>query len=301
MYNTIQYHGLDYTELPRVETQERFTVNTKRMFKGTPVAIESIKNELEALGYACVVTEGPNHTLEATIPNKLDSRNELDITTAPRQQWEYTVGSATKDILESDHPLLVGGTGPTGEVFIPLEASHINSLKEWLKSGDIPAFDYYLGRGYINSYEATSGEDAYFASQYNQANTLYYLMASGVRTIEIQLPLIRTTSQLPSGYTDVGSLINSDGMLIANDTIQNTPDMPDWLVLVLNGDTFWPNASSGAVIPSDPHPTATYSITKHYAWLEKVGTLSETNEGRINVVIEYHWGLWAEDLYGTPV
>lgn len=294
MYEEIVVRGDSIVELPKSVEVGRFNVSTKRTFKGIKEEIIAMADTLDAQGYTTTIHEGPLYLLEVSIPNLVDEFTNIpDNGTDRLAQYEYTINTSTKDILESNHPILVGGQGPDGEEYMPLEASHVSALKAWLKIGEAdakPAFDYYLGRGY--GLTPITGADFYLLAQLVQATKLYYLMASGVRTIDVKLPVIRQSFQLPYGYEGVSILTGDDGKLFDHTDLLDFASFPLWLhELLVDTPDF------EATVPL-PDPKATTPVKKHYGWLKKVNNLGETSEGRILLVIEYHWGLWSEIIYG---
>lgn len=297
--NLIKQRGnTTITELPRQFDTLRYTKSTKRTFKGTKEDIEAKRDELVEDGYQCVVTEGPLYTLDATIPGKVDAdTDEFDNFTRIQAQYEFTTNSVLKDLLESTHPLVYGGYDAANETMIdPLEVSHVNTLKSWLKQGtdEPPTFDYYMGTGYLSDNDINPGDATYFVTQYDQANRVYGLLASGVRSIEVPIPIVKRTFQYPPAYENIDELMPYEGKVISTNELKTSLGViPEWLDFRLSEAQY--NQSDPDVPPA---LVARAEIVKHYGWLQKTTVMADTSEGRISVSQEFTFGLWAADIYG---
>jgi hypothetical protein len=169
-------------------------------------------------------------------------------------------------------------------------------LKAWLKQGtdEPPTFDYYMGTGYLADNEINPGDADYFSAQYNQALTVYGLLASGVRSIEVPVSIIKRTFQFPPAYENIDELMPYEGKVISTDSLRPFLGViPEWLDFMLNDAQF--NSDDPDVPPA---LVARAEIVKHYGWLQKTTMMSDTSEGRIVANQEFTFGLWAADIYG---
>lgn len=285
----IVIRGKSVVELPREKSDLKFTHGTRRTFKGDKQDILDLYDDLTWQGYQCIVKEGPLYQLDATIGGFIGADDQnLDLNQVPDAQWEFLVSKTNKDLLESDAPIVQF-----------LDPVHMKALKEWAKNdsaGSIPAFDYYCGRGYDNDFEATTQETAYFISQFEQAWRIYLLLATGVKDIEVRLVTLRKTIQPPVGY-DYSQIVDGDDVLISTDRLFASSDAlgegaPEWLNLKVG---YFP---TDKYVYPDNLPEGTPKPDKTYGWLKRVLSINESAEGRLSIVIEYYYDIWAMDIYG---
>lgn len=236
--------------------------DTTRSWKGPASAVESVTATLSALGWSFRVRHLPSGLaqIDATISGNASSNGGSQPSTVDVvDTWELYPNSVQKDLLEADCSAVGACT-----------AQQIS----WVKT-----------------YLATRSTDAITAEGWTTWNgyqtTLINLANAGVTSWEIDAPVLRHSYSIPRGvnysfpWNNIWK-IHSTAQLIANEGV------PADYVLDL--------ATIGALFTN---PTRNDGVPFHYGWRKRFPHQSIGANGKREVNIEYHFGLWATDLYSV--
>lgn len=132
------------------------------------------------------------------------------------------------------------------------------------------------------------GTDPTFASAHaTDMLKVYNLMREGTKSMVVFQPVLRHTLVVPRNLPSALVFANV-GKILSNDTMQSTEQMPgDFLIPI-------------STFPSTA-PTRTGAPSLIYGWFKCMPTLSISTWARREVHIEYEYGLWASDLYGSAL
>ena len=111
------------------------------------------------------------------------------------------------------------------------------------------------------------------------------LMVGGLKSVRVNAPTIRHTRIMRRDFT-VQQAYDKVGRVFTTTTLKTYEGVP---AQVLFG------------IPNDSDPTRGDGLTVHYGWLKKPASIQQISAGQWQIVQEYYWGLWSEDIYGTAL
>lgn len=301
--------GNALSELPREESRLTYNNGIRRSFRGKKTEILELRDELIQNGYQCVVKEGPVYSLDATAGTFIDDNNLLvsDQSGLPMAQWEMVITRERKDLLESDYKSpnwsdeAFEGSGysvaSNGVSLQDLDGYHLQTLRDWAKDSPAntkPPLDRNMG---LSAEDEEYADINYLNNQYAMAIGIYKLLSNGVRDVEVNMTTLRKTILVPLGENrvpvyDVANYTLYDGLIISKSTLIDVEGAPEWIHNVLpTGDE---DDANTPALPAN-------AIDKTHGFKKNVLAMSETTEGRVQVIIEYIYGLWAVDIYGGIV
>ena len=112
--------------------------------------------------------------------------------------------------------------------------------------------------------------------------TVLDLLAHGITSMVQEQPILRRVRMVSSNYAIKDSLSNV-GKVIKASTINALEGVPT--DLLFNLPTAYTPSNSIA------------GITRHYGWFKRYPSVLQQAEGKWQITIEYHWGLWSDDIY----
>ena len=112
--------------------------------------------------------------------------------------------------------------------------------------------------------------------------TMLDLLAHGTKTKVVNQPILRRTRVVTSKYAIKDSLTN-EGKILKASSISSLESVPSALLFNLP-NRYTPSSSIAG-------------LTRHYGWLKRYPTVLQQAEGKYQINLEYHWGLWSDDLY----
>ena len=113
------------------------------------------------------------------------------------------------------------------------------------------------------------------------AFSLYQLMLSGVKAVRVNAPLLRHTQSVSNVYTVKASLTNV-GSILSTSTLATFESIPTSVLFNL---------------PTDVSTRA----NMNYGWLKLHPTIRTAARQKMQIELEYEYGLWATLLYGSPI
>lgn len=178
--------------------------------------------------------------------------------------WELVPTLAEKDILDSEISLIS-----------TIGASNMVILKNII-SGTGP--DTWTG-------DPTTTFNNNPSADYTATVKFWNLYQAGFKTVRVLAPTIRHTRVMRRDFT-VAQAYDRIGRVFTTTSLRTYENVPAQVLFDL------PNTSD---------PTRNDGITVHYGWLKKPASIQQVSEGKWQIVQEYDWGLWPEDIYGTTV
>ena len=150
--------------------------------------------------------------------------------------------------------------------FLEADLSAINALTDTQiadvkKAGDDPTVD-------ITSYNSTQ-------------KTCVRLLRAGVKSVRVFAPVLRHTITVARNYTVAATLTNC-GSILSTSALQSNENVPGTLLFNL---------------PTGSNPTRTDGLSLKYGWFKKYPSVTQVGQGRWQIVQEWEYGLWSNDLY----
>lgn len=119
----------------------------------------------------------------------------------------------------------------------------------------------------------------------DDVTTLYRLMIKGMRSVRIFAPTLRRTRTVTSQYAVVQSNANV-GRLLATGSLIATEAVPASFLISLNSFPF---------TATDPHPSDGVALS--YGWFKDPPSLQVAANARLQIIQEWHFGLWPTVIY----
>lgn len=116
-----------------------------------------------------------------------------------------------------------------------------------------------------------------------QGADLYALMESGVRAIRVNAPILRHTQTVSDVWTVRAALTNV-GMILSTATLTTFESIPSSVLFNL---------------PTDVSTRTSPALS--YGWMKLHPTIRTAARQKMQIELEYEYGLWAELLYGAPL
>ena len=113
------------------------------------------------------------------------------------------------------------------------------------------------------------------------ALSLYLLMLTGVKAIRVNAPMLRHTQSVSFQYTVKAALTNV-GKILSTSTLATFESIPTSVLFNMPTDTSTRDGLS-------------------YGWYKMHPTIRVGAKQKMQIELEYEYGLWADLLYGSPL
>lgn len=236
-----------------------------RTWRGTAAAIATQYGICLTGGAQADIQKGlGTDTLTARYPLSVAGSNgTID---APVDVWEFFSSHAEKDILEADLAVING--------ISDLNKQILRSLVQTPPSAD--------GNG---TYAPDPDGGGYFDDDGSRAaaESIYALMQSGVKAVRVMAPVMRHTQTVSNLYTVKAALTNV-GKILSTTTLISFESIPTSVLFNLPTNT----------------STRTSPVLS-YGWMKMYPTIRMAARMRMQIELEYEYGLWSNVLYGAPI
>lgn len=111
------------------------------------------------------------------------------------------------------------------------------------------------------------------------------LMVGGLKYVRILAPTIRHTRIMRRDFT-VAQAYDRVGSVFTTSSLRSYENVPSQVLFDL---------------PNTADPSRGDSLNFNYGWLKKPASIQQISGGQWQIVQEYDWGLWSEDIYGATV
>lgn len=212
--------------------------------EGPKSSVKPLLQQLAALGYAFSYRE--DQSPKGLVQYSTVGAIEPGGTESPVLQWEYFANAAEIDVLEVD-------------------TANVNGISDANRR---------VIRNAINNPDPDE-----VPSLTGNAQTLYQLMLSGVRSYRINQPTLRV-SKIVSGSYGVQASLSNVGRIISTNTLSIQESIPNTILFEL------PNYTSSKTGFS-------------FGWYKKFPTVQQSGGNRWSVSQEWEYGLWVPFLYGA--
>ena len=109
---------------------------------------------------------------------------------------------------------------------------------------------------------------------------------AGFTKVPIKQPVLHLRLQVPAAF-NMSSLYSYDGYVITKGTLSGLVGIPsNYLAIMPQG--------------TDPSPTSSYNIPMHYGWWQQP-TTNDMNGSVITIDMEWHYGLYPQNIYGVSL
>ena len=180
--------------------------------------------------------------------------------------YQVSRNTAQKEILMSDHPLVT-----------ELNATNLEELKAYMLAPSI--------------FVEAEGFTLTGAASFDAANYLWDLFQSGVKCVEVKQPILRITRQTNPLYDRPFDVTLMDRVLTTSRMISDSGVPSNFAIPLVALAT---QMERGTVTRAD-------ALELNFGWLKDTVTLETIGTRRIQYVVEYKFGLWDQQLYGTVV
>ena len=184
--------------------------------------------------------------------------------------------------------------GGEGEVPVNTWEFMASHVEKDLLQADIPAveaisddnkygIEYWLSKPEVPDntvVDATSFFDDGPNSRSN-AFAVYKLMLSGMKSVRVNAPVLRHTQTVSNAYA-VKAALTSVGKVLSSATLAMLEAIPATVLFNL---------------PADVSKRAGYS----YGWMKSHPTIRCAARQRMQIELEYEYGLWPDLIYGAPI
>lgn len=255
---------------------------TRRAYKCTTAAdLAATESSLQAGRWSYDVTaqleEGSNGFWEITATRSVDPTAGVDgegteTDTPISESWELSSNLLEKDLLESDHDLILGLWDECAGIVAPDETQEITFSRviQLLKD---------LGN------DPKSSPTGLFAAV-PSGEKLAKLIIAGVKSVRLFQPTLRHNKIVGDKYSVRDALTNV-GNIIKASQIDSLEGIPTTILFNL------PNPPADGVCQRQD----AFGASLQYGWCKKYPNVTELANDQWQIQQEFEWGLWHTDLY----
>lgn len=201
----------------------------------------------------------PGSTYTLTVNLPTDVNN----TESPQPTWELHANVVDKDLLDADSSYIK-----------TLHPSHVIQLKKAFKNPPVSGASPFLAVTGVTS------------AQLRAAYTVWNLHLLGIKSVPVNMPILKRQMTVSNVYIIQNTTSNVDRIFSTNSLV---------------GQEQVPVQIQGCIpYPTTSEVTSPISslIKLHYGWRKIYPVIARTAEVKYQVSQEWHYGLWAESLWG---
>lgn len=231
-----------------------------RVWKGPATAVEALTAILRAQGYGYKVRNMPGGAL-AEVTATITGQADSNGSTPSPADITDTWELAPNSVLKDICECDCAAVAA-------LDVTELKEIKAYMKNRPAP-------------------EDTPAWTDWDNQGPLVTLINAGVESWEVEQPILRHTYNVPRGVNPGFQWANIRKIFTTAQLIANEGVPPDYVFDL---------AAIGALFTN---PTRTDGVALVYGWRKKMPHQSIGANGRREVNIEYHFGLWPTLLYST--
>ncbi len=264
---------------------------------GLSQSLAVIQTDYYNKGWKVEVTPGNPYTLVATVDLPLNSDNSPFTGSTPtgsnssvQTNWFFHSDTATKDLLH------VGQRGVLNGVYNWLNdiSMHDKNALEYLianppttASAQGITVPIPINWNYSDTASPFSGSNS---TSVSAAKVVWAMTKNGQKTIDIKVPVLRMTKTVPLGYNLTLYTGNCETIYYAS-TLWNVYGIPDSYYYAMRQDS---DPASGTVTTDDGT-----NLPLHYGWKKNTPEIQQ-NGSLVNITLDFTYGLYFQNTYGSP-
>lgn len=242
-------------------------------YQGSVAAMEALytlynSDFYRRLGYKVSIQHGAPATLVVTIP--------FDDAEFPIPEYEILGNKTEKSLLHSDLTSIVN-----------ISQQNKTAIEEYFKNQEL-----------MKNGMPSLANDA----TYSDALTIWLLMKDGVKSGLVFQPVLKKTYNCSARWLSLNppAAITPAGAIHSTGTMQGVEGVPFYYNSSLPSSGFLQKLYSEKIANTNTYRYFVY-VNFNYGWLKTYPTISSVAYNRVQVSVEYHYGLWPVILFGNLI